>query len=155
MATEIERKFLVKPWVRDDLASMAVQADVIVQGYLFKHDDRSLRVRTKGGKSYLTTKIGKGLSRVEVETEIPNHEAEQLYQFCPNLIHKVRYTIPHEDWFWEVDIFQGVNVGLVTAEIEMTSEDDDPAIPDWVGDEVTNDPRYSNVNLAEVPFTLW
>jgi adenylate cyclase len=152
MGTEIERKFMVKggDWCRQN-------ATTYRQGYLSTVKERTVRVRTVADKGYLTIKgIANGASRMEFEYEIPRQDADDLLGICERpLIEKNRYIIMHDGFVWEVDEFFGENQGLIVAEIELESEDQHFSKPDWVGKEVTGDPRYFNANLIENPFTKW
>jgi CYTH domain-containing protein len=156
MAQEIERRFLVKDmsWRQDVVGTEYKQA------YLASDSTRTVRVRIAGDKAYLTIK-GRAadgeIGHAEFEYEIPVDDAEYIFSnLCePWKIEKTRYKIPHENHIWEVDIFHGQNEGLITTEIELSSEDEAFAIPEWVGDEVTHDSRYINVVLAKNPFTTW
>ncbi len=154
MAQEIERKFLVKTesWRRPD------DGVRYRQGYLSTVKERTVRVRTAGDKGYITIKgITVGATRAEYEYEIPLSDAnEMLDRLCERpLIEKTRYRIPHGAVVWEVDEFEGENAGLITAEVELRREDQAVSIPDWVGQEVTRDPRYFNANLVAHPFSRW
>jgi CYTH domain-containing protein len=154
VAKEIERKFLVKG---DDWRALAAGTRYR-QGYLSTVKERTVRVRTIGDKGYLTIKgVTVGATRVEYEYEIPVADAnEMLDGLCERpIIEKDRYKIPAGDDTWEVDEFLGVNQGLVVAEIELQSEEQSFARPDWVGGEVTDDPRYFNANLIAHPFSSW
>lgn len=155
MATEIERKFLVK----GDFKQQVVSSQRIVQGYICSQPERTVRIRIRGEKGYLTIKGSsdeKGLSRYEFEQEIPLSDAEELLKLCePGIIDKVRYLIPAGLHTWEVDVFHGVNEGLILAEIELTSEDEFFESPDWLGIEVSGDRRYYNSMLTKHPFSLW
>lgn len=152
MAIEIERKFLVNG--NDWRNTPAVYYS---QGYLSRVRERTVRVRIAGDLGYLTIKgISQGASRAEFEYEIPLDEARQMLALCEGpLIEKYRREINHGDMLWEVDEFLGENVGLVVAEIELESENQMFALPDWVGVEVTHDARYYNSNLSAVPFSTW
>ena len=160
MAQEIEHKFLVcsDAWRSDALKAGAAGVR-IRQGYLSTSANRSVRVRTAGERSTLTVKGRKVGPRVsEFEYSIPLEDARQmLSRLCRRpLIDKTRYDIPGPDGLtWEVDEFHAENAGLVVAEIELSHEDQEFARPDWLGEEVTDDPRYLNTNLAERPFTTW
>jgi adenylate cyclase len=154
MAQEIERKFLVdaKKWRRP--------ADGVRyrQGYLSTAKERTVRVRTAGDKAFLTVKgANVGAVRAEYEYAIPLTDAnEMLDRLCQRpLIEKIRYRVPHQGMVWEVDEFDGVNRGLITAEVELKREDQAVATPDWAGREVTSDPRYFNANLVRRPFNEW
>lgn len=154
MGVEIERKFLV----RDDRWKALGQGVLLRQGYLSSAPERVVRVRIDGGTAMLTIK-GKslGATRSEWEYPIPLADAQAfLDTLCERpIIEKRRYRIPHEGMVWEVDEFLGENTGLVVAEIELTNEGQAFARPDWIGEEVTHDPRYFNANLLRHPFTKW
>ena len=157
MALEIERKFLVA----GEYKSLAVSHSRITQGYISSASGRTVRVRIRGDKGYLTIKgpsaLG-GLSRFEWEKEIPVSEAESLMGICePGVIDKTRWLVPAGDGIhtWEVDEFHGDNEGLVVAEIELHSEDDVFEKPEWLGEEVTGDRRYYNSMLTKRPFRTW
>jgi adenylate cyclase len=155
MATEIERKFLVNGRAWRQGAGVAY-----CQGYLNRDPERTVRVRIAGDRAFLTikgsAKGAKGISRPEFEYEIPVSDAEQLLPLCDgHLIQKVRYIVTHGGNTWEVDEFHGDNEGLVIAEIELASEDQPFERPGWVGQEVSDDPRYFNANLVADPFVNW
>lgn len=153
---EIERKFLVKS---EDYKQEASQQYKISQGYLNSHPDRSVRVRIKGEKGYLTIK-GKssesGMSRFEWEKEVDLTEAEELLKLCePGVIEKIRYLVNHKGNLYEIDEFSSDNEGLVVAEIELESEESEFQSPGWLGKEVTGDNRYYNSQLCQHPFKDW
>jgi CYTH domain-containing protein len=152
MGKEIERKFMVKEgdWCNQ-------KAKKYRQGYLSTVKERTVRVRTMKDKAYLTIKgIAIGAARLEFEYEIPRQDAAALLDICEKpLIEKNRYKIEHGGFVWEVDEFLGENQGLIVAEIELQSEDQYFPKPDWVGAEVTADPRYFNSNLIKNPYTTW
>ncbi|HEY5672331.1 MAG TPA: CYTH domain-containing protein [Malonomonas sp.] len=154
MATEIERKFLVK---NDSWRAGAVGI-AFRQGYLCAEPERTVRVRLEGGLGKLTVK-GKsvGISRAEYDYVIPADDAiEMLDRLCLRpLIEKTRYRIEHAGQVWDVDVFHSENSGLILAEIELESVDSLFALPDWVGAEVSADPRYFNSNLVKRPFSGW
>lgn len=153
---ERERKFLVKGdgW----RASESVQ---IRQAYLSTDPDRTVRVRSIGERAYLTIKgRARGAERAELEYEIPVDDVEQLLGLCvPHPIVKRRHRVEHAGAVWEVDEFEADNAGLVLAEIELPDlESLERAVatrPEWVGREVTSDPRFANSNLALRPFSSW
>ncbi len=151
MKLEIERKFLVDEaiWERARFPSAEIR-----QGYFSRGADYSLRVRIQDEKALLTIK-GKpyGITRKEFEYEIPLTDAEEmLREFClDRIIEKTRYFIPWKGFLWEVDQYVGTNQGLITAEIELPEEQTVFDRPDWLGREVSNDPRYSNESLATSP----
>lgn len=153
---EIERKFLVTSTAfLDEFRAK----NRIVQGYLSSVPERTVRVRIKGDKGYLTIK-GKssdsGMSRMEWEKEIALEEAEQLLRLCEaGVIDKIRYEIPVGKHLYEVDVFSGENEGLILAEIELESENETFENPNWLGMEVTNDTRYYNAYLSQKPFKTW
>lgn len=148
MAKEIERKFLVAndSW-REEIATRTR----LRQGYIVSLEDRSVRVRIKDNETAtLTIKVGtNSLARDEYEYDIPVADGEELLATVPGtIIEKIRYTVAHQGFVWEVDVFDGLYRGLVVAEVELAAETDQPALPAWVGDEVTGDPRFSNQHLA-------
>ena len=154
MATEIERKFLVKS---DEWRSLAT-GSVYRQGYLSTKKGCSVRVRLVGDRGYLTIKgLTQGFSRAEYEYLIPAEDAqEMLDNLCDRpLIEKTRYKIEYAGLTWEVDEFAGENQGLIIAEVELTNENHTLELPDWVGKEVSDNPRYYNVNLAQNPYSQW
>ena len=154
MAIEIERKFLVK----DKPFSIAKRSLKINQGYIINEKSKVIRVREKGDDYFLTIKGNNiGISRLEYDFPISKDDAKELiFHFCKTtLIEKTRHYIKYKGHTWEVDEFHGKNNGLIVAEIELESEDEKFEIPDWVGEEVTQDDRYYNMNLAIHPFTSW
>ncbi|ABI73706.1 CYTH domain-containing protein [Shewanella frigidimarina] len=156
MAQEIERKYLVKS---DLFKSQAVGSVRIIQGYLSSVPERTVRVRVKGDKGFLTIKgIGNesGASRYEWESEISVAEAQDLLKICePGVIDKTRYLVEFENHTFEVDEFYQQNQGLVVAEVELTDEAQKVHKPSWLGKEVTGDRRYYNSMLMKQPFTSW
>lgn len=158
MALEIERKFLVKD---ERFLSEVVSSSRIVQGYLCSGSGKTVRVRIRADKGYLTIKGPggvAGLSRFEWEKEISVSEAEELLALAdPGMIDKVRHLVPNTDGIhtWEVDVFHGENEGLVVAEIELGSEDDTFDRPEWLDREVTGDRRFYNSSLIKNPFSNW
>lgn len=153
MAVEIERKFLVQPgrW------SPRTAGDHIRQGYILASPERTVRVRIREDRGFLTIK-GRttGCSRLECEYAIPVADAyEMLDSLCDAVVDKHRYLEPLGQHTWEVDVFHGANDGLVIAEVELQSEDDVLDLPVWVGREVTDDFRYGNAYLAQHPFSTW
>ena len=155
MATEIERKFLIKHvgWRASADGGTRFQ-----QGYLCRVVGRTVRVRLAGEQAYLTIKGETvGLARAEYEYAIPVADAIQMLdQLCERpLIEKTRYLVPHAGLTWEVDVFEGANTGLIIAEIELVSAEQAIPLPDWIGQEVSDDPRYYNANLVERPFGGW
>lgn len=157
MAIEIERKFLVKSDLWQQQPGLSVTH--IRQGYLISDEGRTVRVRWRNGKGYLTVK-GKpatgSIARLEYEYEIPGSDAEALLLLCSRpLIEKKRWLLANGTHTWEIDVFEGENTGLTVAEIELGSETEDFGKPEWLGEEVTYDKRYSNAALSRVPFSQW
>lgn len=155
MGKEIERKFLVS----SDVKPFAESDTRIIQGYLSSSLERSVRVRIKGKKAFLTIKgIGNqsGISRFEWEKEISLKDAKELFKICePGVIDKTRYIIPVGSHVFEVDEFHGDNEGLILAEIELSSEKEEFNKPFWLGKEVTGDSRYYNLMLIKKPYNTW
>ena len=153
---EIERKFLVK---NDTFIDQASTKKYISQGYLNSDPLRTVRVRTKGDQAFLTIKgqsSASGMSRFEWEKEIAVDEAKALLLLCESgIIEKTRYEIYFEKHTFEVDVFHGLNDGLIIAEIELETEMETFTIPDWLGIEVTGDKRYYNSYLSQLPFSTW
>ena len=156
MALEIERKFLVKD---DCYKKRAYSSSRIAQGYICSGRGRTVRVRIRDGKGYLTIKGPadvKGLGRYEWEKEIPLQEAQELMKLCePGMIDKTRYLVRSGKHVFEVDEFYGENEGLVVAEVELGSEEEAYEKPDFVGEEVTGDVRYYNSFLMKFPYKSW
>ena len=150
MGVEIERKFLV---VGDAWRRAVTESHVLRQGYLSRNDGFTVRVRTDGKRAWLTLKDqGLGIARGEFEYGIPTADADELLGACGGrVIAKVRHIVSHGRHRWEVDVFEGDNVGLVLAEVELASEHEGFERPPWLGDEVTGDRRYYNSSLAEDP----
>ncbi len=153
MAVEIERKFLVA----DGSWSDGSEGMKIAQGYLTKDPERTVRVRLGGEGAWITIKgKGEGISRSEFEYPIPQEEARELLGLClPSVIEKVRHRVRFGNHWWEVDVFHGANEGLVVAEIELTDPGETFDLPPWAGKEVSEDPRFFNSRLADVPFRSW
>lgn len=153
---EIERKFLVK---NVDFINLATTKNRIVQGYLNSTPERTVRVRIKGNKGYLTIKgisNESGTTRMEWEKEIDLQDAEELLKLCEKgVIDKIRYEIPFGNHIYEVDIFNGENEGLIMAEIELQTEDETFEKPYWLGEEITSDKRFYNAYLSNNPFKTW
>lgn len=153
---EIERKFLVK---NNTFKVLATAQKKIAQGYLNTNPERTVRIRIANEKAFLTIK-GKGnetgTTRFEWEKEIPFEEAKLLLELCEKgVIEKTRFEIPVGNHLYEVDEFYGENDGLIIAEIELDDENETFEKPDWLGQEVTNDPRYYNAYLSKNPFSEW
>ena len=154
MPLEIERKFLVHT---DKLGELS-NGQEMRQGYVPTRDLTSVRIRTAGDRAWLTIKgKNRGASRLEFEYEIPLSDARHmLAELCDGeVIHKHRYLREYGGLTWEIDVFEGRNAGLIVAEVELEAEDQALALPPWVAEEVTADPRYYNVNLLSQPFSQW
>lgn len=155
MTQEIERKFLVT----GDYKSQAYASSRVVQGYICSARGRTVRVRIRDGKGYLTIKGASdaaGMSRYEWEKEISLREAEELMKLCePGVIDKTRYLVRSGHHTFEVDEFYGDNAGLVVAEVELASEDEPFEKPSFIGREVTGDVRYYNSQLMKHPYCEW
>ena len=155
MADEIERKFLVRN--TDWQASIAEKLH-IKQGYIAVNERCAIRIRIANAQATLNIKsAGLNIVRKEYEYPIPITDAEEmLKQFCPDqYIEKTRYRVNHETGVWEVDVFEGLNKGLVVAEIELESAEQSVTLPDWVGMEVSGDAKFLNNNLVTRPFQTW
>jgi adenylate cyclase len=154
MPKEIERKFLVKS---DDWRGLGETA-LFRQGYLSSHPARTVRVRLAEDRAWITVKgFSQGAERSEYEYEIPAGDAaEMLDRLCVRpLVEKRRTRIPIGDLVWEVDEFLGENAGLIVAEVELESSDQQTTPPPWAGREVTGDVRFYNSNLLKNPFSRW
>ena len=154
---ETERKFLVV----GDFKSQSYNATRIQQGYIASNNGRTVRVRIRGDKGYLTIKGPsglKGITRYEFDTEIPLDDARELMEICePGIIDKTRYLVKSPDGrhTWEIDEFYGDNEGLVLAEVELSHESEEFLKPDFIGREVTGDRRFYNSHMRSYPFKLW
>lgn len=150
---EIERKFLVdtKKW-------NPIEAGVdMKQGYLSVDPERTVRVRISGENAFLTIKgKSRGISRTEMEYEIPIDEAKILMEMCLDfVIEKTRYSEKKQNLTWEIDVFHGNNVGLVLAEVELDNENQHVVLPNWIKKEVSNDKRFFNSWLSQHFFSTW
>jgi len=155
MAKEIERKFLVKgnEWQTKIQRSVKYR-----QGYLNDAQQCSIRIRIGGEKAFLNIKSSTlGIQRHEYEYPIPLQDAnEMLDQFCQGaLVEKTRHYVQDQGHLWEVDVFEGDNAGLIVAELELDDENQQFSLPEWVGQDVSDDPRYYNVCLVKHPFKHW
>ncbi len=150
---EIERKYLIdtKNWVPKNKGTK------ITQGYLCTDKERVVRVRIKGEKAFLTIKGNQqGITRTELEYEIPVNEAQIMLSMCLDFpIQKIRYIEYFEGMLWEIDVFEGVNKGLVVAEVELEHENQQVVLPNWVEKEVSTDYRYFNAWLCQNPYSKW
>jgi adenylate cyclase len=155
MGQEIERKYLV---ANDDWRRHAGSGTLYVQGYLSLDPERSVRVRIAGGKAALTIKSETTSSiRDEFEYQIPAEDADRMLAgICIKpLIEKTRYVIQDGKLKWEIDEFSAENQGLIIAEVELEDDQLEIVTPEWVGEEVTDDPRYFNINLVRHPYSEW
>ncbi|MHC5774409.1 CYTH domain-containing protein [Nostoc sp.] len=154
MAKEIERKYLVRG---DNWRGLA-EGSVYRQGYIATQDKATVRIRIVGQKSYLTIK-GPNIkySRLEFEYPIPVEDAQEILEtLCERpFIEKIRYKIESGGLIWEIDEFDGVNKGLILAEVELSDEKQQFELPTWIGEEVSDDSRYFNSNLVKHPFSQW
>ena len=150
---EIERKFLVQgsSW------KQASEALSIRQGYFASGTNGVVRIRRQDQRGFLTIKGRiEGLTRTELEYEIPVDDAETLLSMCQGrLIEKTRHVVFHAGKKWEIDVFEGPNAGLVVAEIELEAEDEAFERPEWLGEEVSSDHRYANSHLSQSPYSEW
>jgi adenylate cyclase len=149
MATETERKFLIK----GEFKHFATKEMKIIQAYLSIDPDKTIRLRISDDKAILTVKgrpAGNSISRKEWEVQIPLNDAREMMQLClPGQISKTRYLIPAGRHTFEIDVFHEKNEGLIIAEIELNSEDEHFEKPGWLGEEVTGNPKYYNANLLK------
>ncbi|KZL48403.1 adenylate cyclase [Nodularia spumigena CENA596] len=154
MAQEIERKYLLK----EDSWRKIAQGSVYCQGYIATKDKVTVRVRIVGQQGYLTIK-GPSVecSRLEFEYPIPVEDAqEMLNTLCQKpLIEKIRYKVEWDGLIWEIDEFDGLNKGLILAEVELSDPNQQISLPPWIGEEVSHDPRYFNSYLVTNPFSQW
>lgn len=150
---EIERKFLInqKKWIPD------AKGYKVKQGYLSVDPERTVRVRIVENKAFITVKgVQKGLTRTELEYEIPLTEAEVLMKMCLDFpIEKTRYLEKRGGLVWEIDVFEGMNNGLCLAEVELEDENQQIELPEWIEEEVSENQRYFNSWLSKNPFSAW
>lgn len=154
MPIEIERKFLVQS---NDWKKYITSKQSIIQAYMNNQKNGNVRVRTKGDKAYITIKgKSEGLKRLEFEYEIPFDDAIQIIEMSEySIIQKTRYEIKLDGLVWEIDVFEGDNDGLIIAEVELNSENQNIELPLWIGKEVSDDIRYFNLSLVHKPFKSW
>lgn len=152
---EIERKFLVT----GEYKSLATKSYRIMQGYLVTDEKRTVRIRIKGSKGYITIKgeaDSSGFSRFEWEKQIDVEDAKELLELCQKgIIDKTRYEVVYDGKTFEVDEFYGDNDGLVMAELELEKIDETFSTPSWLGEEVTGDEKYYNAYLSNHPYKFW
>jgi len=155
MKFEIERKYLVDldKWLTGEKPA----GEFYRQGYILKDPAKTVRVRLTDSTAFITIKGSvEGISRPEFEYEIPQIEAKELLDhFCSSELSKTRHKIVFQGKLWEVDVFHGENTGLIIAEIELQSEDEEFELPEWIKEDVTGDIKYYNSNLTENPYRNW
>lgn len=153
MGVETERKFLISG---DAWRSLGVPVPY-AQGYLARGNGVTVRIRIAGEKAFFTVKGPvEGISRPEFEYPIPVADAREMLGLCKDpVIEKTRTRVPHASHVWEIDEFGGPNRGLMVAEVELSSPDEQVLLPEWIGPEVTGDSRYYNSNLAVHPYRDW
>ncbi len=146
MGKETEHKYLV---ISDSFKKMAERSETLAQGYLSRTPERTVRVRVKGDKGYLTVKgKNEGDTRLEFEYEVPVEDAREMLELCEGeIVEKIRYFVPYKGRVWEVDCFEGDLKGIVVAEVELPYQGCGYERPDFVGEEVTGDPRWYNSQL--------
>ncbi len=146
MEFEIEHKYLVR---NDRYKNLATESFHIIQGYLSREPQRTVRIRIKNESGFITVKgKNEGARRLEFEYGIPKKDALEMLNLClPPILEKIRYHVDYEGHLWEVDEFLGDKMGLVTAEIELSDENETYNLPDFIGEEVTGNPKYYNSNL--------
>lgn len=155
MATEIERKYLV---INDKWKSKVISESVLKQGYVANQKNATVRVRIAQGVAHLNIKSATtGITRAEYEYEIPLDDAEKILDEIAEqpFIDKTRYKVQCGEHVWDLDLFAGANSGLVMAEIELSDENELFELPDWAGEEVSDDARYYNSCLVKKPFSTW
>ena len=155
MALEIERKFLIRS---EDWREKVTRRELLRQGYLSSGSQCSIRARIAGEQAWLNLKARRsGMTRLEFEYPIPVEDANEILNELARgpILEKYRHLIPAGEYVWEVDEFLGANAGLIVAEIELPSETAQFERPSWLGEEVTEDERYYNFNLAQKPYTEW
>ncbi|AHE98167.1 CYTH domain-containing protein [Thioalkalivibrio paradoxus] len=154
MAKEIERKFLIQG---DAWRSQVQASRPMRQGYLCGNTRASVRVRIAGDQATLNIKSATlGVERQEFEYPVPLDDAQVLLdELAGAVVEKTRHELRHGDHVWEIDEFAGRNQGLIVAEIELSDPEEPFVRPDWLGEEVSHDPRYYNTELARHPYTRW
>lgn len=155
MAQEIEHKFLI---ANDGWREKVSHCAIYKQGYLSSQPTSSIRVRISDKQAWLNIKSATiGTQRAEYEYEIPLSDAHEILEnLCLKpVIEKTRHFVKYENHLWEIDVFDGENAGLIVAEIELKSVGETFEKPDWLGEEVTQDVRYYNNNLARQPYSQW
>lgn len=155
MGIEIERKFLLQneQWRRQSTSKTH-----LVQGYLCVNPEATVRIRIAAESAFLTLKGQRSnYSATEFEYPVPLEDAHQiLKQMClHSAVEKWRHIVKHQGHVWEIDEFLGANAGLYVAEIELESATAEFSRPEWLGEEVSHDPRYTNASLAQYPYSAW
>ena len=155
MGTEIEKKYLI---VNDDWRKESDEGTYMVQGYMGTNEKSSIRIRIHGETANLNIKSSTiGITRSEYDYPVPIDEAKEILEtLCDRpYVEKTRYHVMYEGHEWEIDVFAGDNDGLIVAEIELGSVDEEFKLPDWIGEDVSDDPRYYNVCLVTHPYKDW
>lgn len=155
MPTEIERKFLLK---NDGWRTDADEGIHMVQAYMGSNEKSSVRIRIQGDSANINIKSKTpGIQRSEYEYFIPMDEAkEMLESLCDKpCMEKTRFHVMHDEHEWEIDVFAGDNQGLIVAELELDSVEEDFSLPDWIAEEVSDDSRYYNICLVDHPYKDW
>ena len=155
MATEIERKFLL---ANDSWRKYADKGIYMIQAYMASNEKSSVRIRIQGDSANLNIKSKTlGVQRSEYEYSIPLDDAREMIESLCNkpYIEKIRFHVMHDEHEWEIDVFAGDNEGLIVAEIELNSVNENFSLPDWIGEEVSNEPRYYNICLVNHPYKNW
>ena len=155
MGIEIERKYLI---ANDSWQENADEGIQMIQGYMSSNDKSSVRIRVNGEIANLNIKSKTiGAQRSEFDYLIPVAEAMEMLETLCNkpFIKKTRYHVKFQDHTWEIDVFAGENQGLIVAELELNSVDENFVLPGWIGKEVTDDPRYYNICLVSHPYKDW
>ncbi len=155
MATEIEHKFLI---INHDWRKDADEGITMVQGYMGSNEKSSIRIRINGDSANLNIKSKTiGIQRSEFDYPLPVDEAKEILEsLCDRpFIEKTRFHVMHDEHEWEIDVFAGVNEGLIVAELELNSVDEQFTRPDWLGEDVSEDPRYYNICLVTHPYKDW
>lgn len=154
MAQEIERKFLLK---NDAWRKQVMRSQFLRQGYLASDNSVAVRVRIAGDKGFLTVKSAQaGRTRSEYEYIIPISDAQSMLdELCSHVLEKTRHWVSYGAHTWEIDVFEGANMGLILAEVELETDDETVEIPPWISEEVTEQRRYYNAELARCPYAGW
>lgn len=151
---EIERRFLLK---NDAWKAVAGAPCLMSQGYLSVEKERIIRLRIIGNRAWLTLKgYISDVSRSEFEYEIPVTDAQTMMEtMCPFRLEKHRYEVNYQGFVFEIDEYFGDNAPLIVAELELPAEDTPFPRPDWLGEEITSDGRFTNAYLSKHPYSQW